>query len=148
MVDPFQASSYPQTFLIDLSDGGYEMGPGEFLLASTLERVQLAPTLAARLEGKSSLGRLGMEVHSTAGFIDSGFGGYPTLEIQNKLHTPIKLRAGMPICQIAIFRMEGVVQQPYGHNGSSKYQDQGPHPQTSRYYMNPLPTGKPTIKEQ
>lgn len=89
--------------------------PGSFILGTTVERISVPPTLAARVEGKSTLGRLGLIVHSTAGFVDPGFEGSITLEMTNINVRPIILRAGMRICQIAFYPMTGVVDRPYGH---------------------------------
>ena len=88
--------------------------PGEFVLGQTLERVTLPDDLVARLEGKSSLGRLGLLIHSTAGFVDSGFSGNLTLELSNVANLPITIYQGMPIGQISFMRMDGPVERPYG----------------------------------
>lgn len=99
--------------------------PGEFILGTTLERVGVCPEIAARVEGKSTLGRLGLIVHSTAGFIDPGFKGNITLEMTNINSRPIILRAGMKICQVAFYRMDSPVETPYGHEKlGSHYQHQ------------------------
>jgi dCTP deaminase len=99
--------------------------PREFILGTTLERVTLPNNLVARIEGKSSLGRLGLLTHCTAGFIDPGFDGTITLELYNLNPSPIILRPGLPICQLAIMNMDAPVERPYGHEElSSKYQGQ------------------------
>ena len=99
--------------------------PGEFVLGQTLERVTLPDDLVARLEGKSSLGRLGLLIHSTAGFVDSGFSGNLTLELSNVANLPIALYYGMKIGQISFFRMSSEVDRPYGSPElGSKYQGQ------------------------
>jgi dCTP deaminase len=110
--------------------------PGEFVLGSTLERVSLPPDLVARLEGKSSLGRLGLLIHSTAGFVDAGWDGHLTLELSNVANLPITVYPGMKIGQISFLRMSTPAEHPYGSVGlGSKYQGQrGPTP--SRYYEN------------
>lgn len=110
--------------------------PGEFLLGSTLERVGLPDNLVGRLEGKSSLGRLGLLIHSTAGFIDAGFEGHITLELSNVANLPITLYPGMKIGQISFFEMTTPADRPYGSSGlGSKYHGQrGPTP--SRYNLN------------
>lgn len=110
--------------------------PGEFVLGSTFERVTLDASLAARLEGKSSLGRLGLITHSTAGFIDPGFSGQVTLELSNAATLPITLYPGMKIGQIAVFQLSSPAEHPYGSGVlGSKYQGQeGPTP--SLYYQN------------
>src|SRR6266581_1946522 len=99
--------------------------PGEFVLGQTLERVTLPDDLVARLEGKSSLGRLGLLIHSTAGFVDSGFSGNLTLELSNVANLPITIYYGMPIGQISFMRMDAPVEHPYGDTEvGSKYQGQ------------------------
>ena len=110
--------------------------PGEFVLGQTLERVTLPDDLVARLEGKSSLGRLGLLIHSTAGFVDSGFSGNLTLELSNVANLPITIYHGMPIGQISFMRMDGPVERPYGSGETgSKYQGQA-EPTPSRFYLN------------
>jgi dCTP deaminase len=110
--------------------------PGEFLLGSTIERVALPNDLVARLEGKSSLGRLGLLIHSTAGFVDAGWDGHLTLELSNVANLPITLYPGMKIGQISFFEMTTSADRPYGAAGlGSKYRGQrGPTP--SRYSEN------------
>ncbi len=110
--------------------------PGEFLLGSTIERVALPNDLVARLEGKSSLGRLGLLIHSTAGFVDAGWDGHLTLELSNVANLPITLYPGMKIGQISFFEMTTPADRPYGAAGlGSKYRGQrGPTP--SRYSEN------------
>src|SRR5436305_895599 len=110
--------------------------PGEFVLGQTLERVTLPDDLVARLEGKSSLGRLGLLIHSTAGFVDSGFSGNLTLELSNVANLPITIYHGMPIGQLSFMRMDGPVERPYGsQETSNKYQGQT-EPTPSRFYLN------------
>ena len=110
--------------------------PGEFVLGQTLERVTLPDDLVARLEGKSSLGRLGLLIHSTAGFVDPSFEGNLTLELSNVANLPITIYYGMPIGQISFMRMDGPVETPYGAAGAgSKYQGQA-EPTPSRFYRN------------
>jgi len=110
--------------------------PGEFVLGATLERVALPDDLVGRLEGKSSLGRLGLLIHSTAGFVDPGFDGYLTLELSNVANLPITVYPGMKIGQISFLRMTTPAETPYGSSAlGSKYQNQrGPTP--SRYFEN------------
>jgi dCTP deaminase len=117
-------------------DTPFILHPGEFVLGQTLERVTLPDDLVARLEGKSSLGRLGLLIHSTAGFIDPGFGGNITLELSNVANLPITLYPGMKIGQISFLRMTTAADRPYGSKEvGSKYQGQrGPTP--SRYFEN------------
>ena len=107
--------------------------PGEFVLGSTYEVVSLPDDVAARLEGKSSLGRLGLLTHSTAGFIDPGFSGHVTLELSNAATLPIKLWPGMKIGQLCFFRLSSASEHPYGSQKyGSRYQGQrGPTPSRS-----------------
>jgi dCTP deaminase len=117
-------------------DEPFILHPGEFVLGQTLERVTLPDDIVARLEGKSSLGRLGLLIHSTAGFVDSGFSGNLTLELSNVANLPITIYHGMPIGQISFMRMDQPVERPYGSDGArSKYQDQA-EPTPSRFYKN------------
>jgi len=117
-------------------DEAFILHPGEFVLGQTLERVTLPNDLVARLEGKSSLGRLGLLIHSTAGFVDAGFEGNLTLELSNVANLPITIYHGMPIGQISFMRMDGPVEHAYGSNETgSKYQGQE-EPTASRYYLN------------
>jgi dCTP deaminase len=135
-IDP-KAAQEDLTELVEVEDGAaFILHPGEFVLASTFERVRIAPDLAARLEGKSSLGRLGLLTHSTAGFLDPGFEGHVTLELSNVANLPITLYPGMRIGQIAVFQLTTPAEQPYGTPGiGSKYQNQrGPTP--SKYWEN------------
>ncbi|AJE34225.1 deoxycytidine triphosphate deaminase [Corynebacterium humireducens NBRC 106098 = DSM 45392] len=125
------------TSLVEVEEGeAFVLHPGEFVLASTLEKFTLPPNLAGRLEGKSSLGRLGLLAHSTAGFIDPGFSGYITLELSNVANLPMTLWPGMKVGQLALFRMSSPAEVPYGTGSlGSKYQGQrGPTP--SRAYLN------------
>jgi dCTP deaminase len=110
--------------------------PGEFVLGSTLERVRLPDDLVARLEGKSSLGRLGLLIHSTAGFIDPGFDGHVTLELSNVANLPITIYHAMKIGQLSFMQLSEPTSTPYGSDSlGSKYQGQrGPTP--SRYWQN------------
>jgi dCTP deaminase len=114
----------------------FVLHPGEFVLASTYEVVTLGNDLSARLEGKSSLGRLGLLTHSTAGFIDAGFSGHLTLELSNVATLPIKLWPGMKIGQLCFFALSSPAEEPYGSGRTgSRYQGQrGPTP--SRSYLN------------
>jgi dCTP deaminase len=130
----------PQEDLTEEIDVGPDdpmiLHPGEFMLGSTLERVAVPNHMVARLEGKSSLGRLGLVIHSTAGFIDAGWDGHITLELANLANLPITLYPGMKIGQISFFEMTTAAEQPYGSAAlGSKYRGQrGPTP--SRYWEN------------
>ncbi|MDO8307471.1 MAG: dCTP deaminase [Actinomycetota bacterium] len=117
-------------------DEPFILHPGEFVLGSTYEVVSLPDDIAGRLEGKSSLGRLGLLTHSTAGFIDPGFSGHVTLELSNVANLPIMLFPGMKIGQLCLFRLSSPAEHPYGSERTgSRYQGQrGPTP--SRSYAN------------
>jgi dCTP deaminase len=128
------------TQLVEIGqEEAFILHPGEFVLGSTSERVQLPNDLVARLEGKSSLGRLGLLIHSTAGFVDAGWDGQLTLELSNVANLPITLYPGMKIGQISFLRMTTAADVPYGSTAvGSKYQGQvGPRP--SRYFENFCP---------
>ena len=128
---------------VDVADDEpFVLHPGEFVLASTLEVVTLPNDLAARLEGKSSLGRLGLLTHSTAGFIDPGFSGHVTLELSNVANLPITLWPGMKIGQLCVFKLSSPAEHPYGSSGiGSRYQDQrGPTPSKSWQKWRTWPT--------
>jgi len=125
------------TTLVETPEGEpFVLHPGEFVLGATLERVRLPDDLAGRLEGKSSLGRLGLLTHSTAGFIDPGFEGHITLELSNVANLPITLWPGMKIGQLCLLRLSSPAETPYGSAAvGSKYQGQrGPTP--SKAYLN------------
>ena len=128
-IDP--AEEQPDlTRLVEVKpDEPFILHPGEFVLAATFEQVTLADDVAARLEGKSSLGRLGLLTHSTAGFIDPGFQGHVTLELSNVAPLPIKLWPGMKIGQLCFFNLSSAAELPYG---SKEYQ--------SRYFGQRGPT--------
>jgi dCTP deaminase len=135
-IDP--AEEQPDLTRLVEPEGGepFILHPGEFVLGSTYELVTLPADVAARLEGKSSLGRLGLLTHSTAGFIDPGFSGHVTLELSNVATLPIKLWPGMKIGQLCFFRLSSPAEHPYGSSKyGSRYQGQrGPTP--SRSYKN------------
>ena len=137
---PFIDPKEPQedlTEIVEMNESNaFILHPGEFVLGSTVERVVLPDDLVARLEGKSSLGRLGLLIHSTAGFVDAGWDGHLTLELSNVANLPIALYPGMKIGQISFFEMTTAAEHPYGSKEKgSKYQGQrGPTP--SRYYLN------------
>lgn len=117
-------------------DEAFILHPGEFVLASTYEVISLPDDLASRLEGKSSLGRLGLVTHSTAGFIDPGFSGHVTLELSNLATLPIKLWPGMKIGQLCLFRLTSSAEFPYGSERyESRYQGQR-GPTASRSFQN------------
>jgi dCTP deaminase len=110
--------------------------PGEFVLASTYEVITLPDDIAGRLEGKSSLGRLGLLTHSTAGFIDPGFSGHITLELSNVANLPVKLFPGMKIGQLCLIKLSSPAEHPYGSAVyASRYQGQR-GPTASRSWIN------------
>jgi dCTP deaminase len=96
-------------------DGEFVIHPGEFVLGRTDERVEVPDDIVCRIEGKSSIGRLGLVVHATAGFVDPGFVGTLTLEITNFNSVPIVLRPGLPICQLSFMTLDRPAERPYGH---------------------------------
>ena len=125
------------THMVEVAaDEAFILHPGEFVLGSTFEFVSLPDDIAARLEGKSSLGRLGLLTHSTAGFVDPGFTGHVTLELANVSNLPIKLWPGMKVGQLCFFQLSSPAETPYG---SSKYLNryQGQRgPTASRSHLN------------
>jgi dCTP deaminase len=125
------------TRLVEIQEGEpFILHPGEFVLGSTYELVTLPDDIAARLEGKSSLGRLGLLTHSTAGFVDPGFSGHVTLELSNVATLPIKLWPGMKIGQLCFIRLTSPAEKPYGSaEYSSRYQGQR-GPTASRSHLN------------
>jgi dCTP deaminase len=135
-IDP-AADQSDLTREIEVASGEeFILHPGEFVLGSTYELVTLPDDIAARLEGKSSLGRLGLLTHSTAGFIDPGFSGHVTLELANVATLPIKLYPGMKIGQVCYFRLSSAADNPYGSEKyGSRYQGQR-GPTASRSHAN------------
>jgi dCTP deaminase len=135
-IDPREDQS-ELTQLVEVKDGEpFILHPGEFVLGSTYELVTLPDDIAARLEGKSSLGRLGLLTHSTAGFVDPGFSGHVTLELSNVATLPIKLWPGMKIGQLCFIRLTSPAEKPYGSaEYSSRYQGQR-GPTASRSHLN------------
>ncbi|WP_201518217.1 dCTP deaminase [Gulosibacter hominis] len=128
-IDPSQEQPELTHLIETAPDEAFILHPGEFVLAATYEQVTLGNGIAARLEGKSSLGRLGLLTHSTAGFIDPGFQGHVTLELSNVATLPIKLWPGMKIGQLCFFQLSSDAEVPYG---SKQYQ--------SRYFGQRGPT--------
>jgi len=125
-IDP-AADQEDLTRLVEADPGEpFVLHPGEFVLGSTYEQVTLPDDVAARVEGKSSLGRLGLLTHATAGFVDPGFSGHVTLELSNVATLPIKLWPGMKIGQLCFFQLSSPAENPYG---SAKY---GSHYQNQR----------------
>jgi len=130
-IDPREphTADYTERIMVP-DDGTFIMHPGEFALGTTFERVRIPSDLVAKVEGRSSLGRLAVVVHATAGFIDPGFEGHITLELSNLGRVPVALRPRMRVSQIAIHQMTSPAARPYGHpTRGSKYQGQrGPQP--------------------
>lgn len=136
VIDPAEdQSDLTRMIEVDPADG-FILHPGEFVLASTFEQITLPDDVAARLEGKSSLGRLGLLTHSTAGFIDPGFSGHVTLELSNVATLPIRLWPGMKIGQLCFFRLSSAAEKPYGSSeyGSRYLGQRGPT--ASRSFQN------------
>src|ERR671919_25468 len=148
-IDP--AQEQPElTRLVEVEqDEAFVLHPGEFVLGSTFETVTLPDDVAARLEGKSSLGRLGLLSHSTAGFIDPGFSGHVTLELSNVATLPIKLWPGMKIGQLCFFRLSSAAEHPYGSDRyGNRYQGQrGPTPSRAWHNWRTWPTTPGTPAE-
>ena len=135
-IDPKEQQDDLTRFVEVASDEPFILHPGEFVLGSTFEFVSLPDDIAARLEGKSSLGRLGLLTHSTAGFVDPGFQGHVTLELSNVATLPIKLWPGMKIGQLCFFQLSSPCENPYGSaKYGSRYQGQR-GPTASRSYLN------------
>jgi dCTP deaminase len=135
-IDP-SADQSELTRLVEVApDEPFVLHPGEFVLGSTYEVVTLGDDVAARLEGKSSLGRLGLLTHSTAGFIDPGFSGHVTLELSNMATLPIMLWPGSKIGQLCFFQLSSPAEHPYGTGPySNRYQGQR-GPTASRSHVN------------
>ncbi len=136
---PYIDPKLPQEDLTELvevdQDGAFILHPGEFVLGSTLERLAIGRTLVGLLEGKSSLGRLGLLIHSTAGFINPGWDGHITLELSNVANLPIAIYPGMKIGQVSFMQLTKPASVGYGEGIGSKYKGQrGPTP--SKYFMN------------
>ena len=136
---PYMDIREPQEDLMEpleiVDDKPFILHPGEFVLASTLEHIEVPVDIVARLDGKSSLGRMGLIIHSTAGYVDPGWKGHLTLELTNMARLPITLYYGMKIGQISFLRLTTPVERPYGSPGlGSKYQGQR-EPLPSRFYQ-------------
>lgn len=144
---PIDPAREPEMLPVEIPDGEtFALAPRQMVLASTVEHVKLGDDLAARVEGKSSLGRLGLAVHVTAGFIDPGFAGHITLEIVNMAPRSVVLHPGMRIGQLCAFTLSSPVERPYGAAGvGSHYQGQR-GPTASRSWVNwrTWPTGGPS----
>jgi len=138
VLDPLDKESFNNiTTLVEVKPGdAFIIQPGEFVLGVTMEKIKIADDLVARVEGRSSLGRLGIIVHSTAGFIDAGFEGTITLEITNINRMPVALYPGMRVCQLAFEMMSSKADVPYSKKKTSKYQGQA-MPQESKIANDP-----------
>lgn len=141
-IDPAEQQDDLTTLVEPDGDEPFVLHPSEFVLGSTLEVVTLPDDISGRLEGKSSLGRLGLLTHSTAGFIDAGFTGHITLELSNVANLPITLWPGMKIGQLCLFRLSSPAEHPYGSAVyGSRYQGQrGPTPSRSWQSFRRWPT--------
>lgn len=136
VIDPSTEQAELTREVIAEGDEPFILHPGEFVLASTYEVITLPDGIAGRLEGKSSLGRLGLLTHSTAGFIDPGFSGHITLELSNVANLPVKLFPGMKIGQLCLIRLSSPAEHPYGSEKyGSRYQGQR-GPTASRSFKN------------
>jgi dCTP deaminase len=136
VIDPSIEQAELTREVIAEDDEAFILHPGEFVLASTYEIITLPDDIAGRLEGKSSLGRLGLLTHSTAGFIDPGFSGHITLELSNVANLPVKLYPGMKIGQLCLIKLSSPAEHPYGSAVyASRYQGQR-GPTASRSFMN------------
>lgn len=134
-IDPSEEQPELTRLVEVAADEPFILHPGEFVLGATYERISLGTDVAARLEGKSSLGRLGLLTHSTAGFIDPGFTGHVTLELSNVSTLPIKLWPGMKIGQVCYFQLSSESEHPYG-TGDNKNRYQGQRgPTASRSHL-------------
>jgi len=139
VLDPLQPDTFKDIArLIELDDEStpFIVQPGEFVLGVTMEKIKLADDLVARVEGRSSLGRLGIIIHSTAGFVDAGFEGTITLEITNINRMPVALYPGMRVCQLAFEEMTSPAEVPYSMKRSSKYHKQI-YPEESKIASDP-----------
>lgn len=136
VIDPSIEQADLTREVIAEGDEPFILHPGEFVLASTYEVITLPDDIAGRLEGKSSLGRLGLLTHSTAGFIDPGFSGHITLELSNVANLPVKLFPGMKIGQLCLIKLSSAAEHPYGSEKyGSRYQGQR-GPTASRSFLN------------
>ena len=136
VIDPSTEQAELTREVISEGDEPFILHPGEFVLASTYEVITLPDDIAGRLEGKSSLGRLGLLTHSTAGFIDPGFSGHITLELSNVANLPVKLFPGMKIGQLCLIKLSSPAEHPYGSEKyGSRYQGQR-GPTASRSFKN------------
>lgn len=137
IIDPYDQKSIEEP-TTQLNFEAFDLYPGNFILADTVEYITVKKGMVGIIDGKSSLARLGLMIHQTGGFVDEGFEGTITLEIVNNNPNPIRLYAGMPICQIRFEETNGAC-KPYNTRSRAKYTGQR-GPQMSKYYNNPHPT--------
>ena len=139
-IDPYATQPNLTSEVVVPEGQPFFLHPGEFVLGTTVERISLPDDLVARVDGKSSLGRWGLLIHATAGFVDCGFSGEVTLELSNVATLPVKLWPGMRVGQISFMQMDAAALRPYGHPDlNSKYQGQS-GPTASEYRRNDRPT--------
>ena len=143
VIDPAAEQNELTRMVTPNGDDPFVLHPGEFVLGATYEYVTLPDDVAARLEGKSSLGRLGLLTHSTAGFIDPGFNGHITLELSNMSTLPLKLYPGMKIGQLCFFQLSSPAEQPYGSASTGSHYQGQRGPTASRSYQNFYRTDTP-----
>lgn len=136
VIDPAEDQSELTRLVVPTGEDPFVLHPGEFALGATYESVSLPDDIAARLEGKSSLGRLGLLTHSTAGFIDPGFQGHVTLELSNTATLPITLWPGMKIGQLCFFQLSSPAMHPYGSAGTGSHYQGQRGPTASRSHVN------------
>lgn len=136
VIDPAAEQNELTRMVTPNGDDPFVLHPGEFVLGATYEYVTLPDDVAARLEGKSSLGRLGLLTHSTAGFIDPGFNGHITLELSNMSTLPLKLYPGMKIGQLCFFQLSSPAEHPYGSASTGSHYQGQRGPTASRSYQN------------
>lgn len=136
VIDPAAEQNELTRMVTPNGDDPFVLHPGEFVLGATYEYVTLPDDVAARLEGKSSLGRLGLLTHSTAGFIDPGFNGHITLELSNMSTLPLKLYPGMKIGQLCFFQLSSPAERPYGSASTGSHYQGQRGPTASRSYQN------------
>lgn len=147
VIDPAAEQSDLTRLVSPAGDDPFVLHPGEFVLGATYEYVTLPDDIAARLEGKSSLGRLGLLTHSTAGFIDPGFNGHITLELSNMSTLPLKLYPGMKVGQLCFFQLSSPAANPYGSKTTGSHYQGQRGPTASRSHINFTRTPVPPVED-
>lgn len=147
VIDPAAEQSELTRLVSPAGDDPFVLHPGEFVLGATYEYVTLPDDIAARLEGKSSLGRLGLLTHSTAGFIDPGFNGHITLELSNMSTLPLKLYPGMKVGQLCFFQLSSPAAHPYGSKTTGSHYQGQRGPTASRSHINFTRTPVPPVED-